>query len=105
MHQIYIVFIEVIENGEDYDILMKKKRQKKWRYFPLRYRHVYLPFLSFVSIYHQYLFIKRVNVLHECKAWELRVCGPKDIYIQLDQFSKMNQLESPWKVWIHLPDW
>lgn len=28
MCQIYIVFIDVMENGEDDDILMKKKRKK-----------------------------------------------------------------------------
>lgn len=29
MSQIYIIFIELMENGDNYDIFMKKKRKKK----------------------------------------------------------------------------
>lgn len=104
MCQIYIVFIDVMENGEDDDILMKKKRKKNNEDTFLWDTEIYI-YHSYLSIYHQYLFIRRANVLHECKAWELRVCGLKDISIQLDQFSEMNQLGSPWKVQIFHPGW
>lgn len=70
MCQVYAVFLEVMDNGEDDDILMKKKRKKNnedtflWDTDICIY-HLYHLYLSF---YHQYLFIRRVNVLHECKA-------------------------------------
>lgn len=93
------------DNGEQWRLLhfnVEKKYKKGW-YFPLNYCHFYLPFVSYLSIYHKYLFVRRANVLHEYNAGELRVCGLMGICIHFDPFSKVNQLRNSWKVQISCP--